>query len=135
MMEPVLPARPARLFASLDMLPGDRPARHFRRALRVADVVDDENVADIALHLGRDVGVALVHVEAMHANAAGLVMHDLLWLGGIRYVPDLEAAVVIAALGFHLDFLDVGLSDTHTRCKFGSARLAAEAFSQLAAKS
>ena len=77
MVQPMLPARPGRRLAARNVLPRHPPAPHFRRALGIGDVVDDQDVADIALHLGRDVGVALVHVEAVHTDAAGLVVHDL----------------------------------------------------------
>ncbi len=91
--------------------PGHPPARHLLRLRRIAHVVGDQDVADIALHLGRDVGVALVHIEAMHADAAGLVVRDLLRLRGVGDVVDLEAAGVIAALRLLLDLRDVGRLD------------------------
>src|ERR1700746_1016799 len=80
MMQAMTPARPARRLAAFDMLARHPPARDFLRPSRVAQIVDDEDVADVSFHLGRDVGVALVHVEALHADAAGLVIADQLRL-------------------------------------------------------
>src|SRR5262249_62062565 len=77
MMQPVLPARPAWRLAARDVLSQHPPAADFSGALRVGDVVDDQDVADVAGHFSRDVGVALIHVEAMHADAAGALMHNL----------------------------------------------------------
>src|SRR3954463_1519289 len=97
-MQPMLASDPCRLLAAGDVLPRHPPARHFPRPCGVGDVVDDQDVADIAFHLGRDVGVLLVHVEAVHAAAPGLHVRDELRLGSIRDVVDLEAAVVVAGL-------------------------------------
>ena len=109
MMQPMLAPGPGRRLAAGDVLPRQPPAGDFRGLRWIAHVVDDQDVADIARHLSRDVGVALVHVEAVHADAAGLMMHDLLRLRGLRHVPDLEAAHVVAALGLGLDLAHVGL--------------------------
>src|SRR5215471_18076422 len=74
MMQPVAPTGPGRRLAARDVLPGHPPARDFLWLSRLAQIVDDEDVADVSIHLGRDVGVALVHVEAVHADAAGLLI-------------------------------------------------------------
>ena len=76
-MQPVLVALPRRPLAAGDVLARHPPARDFGWLVRLGDVVDHQDVADIALHLGRDVGVAVIHVEAVDADTAGLVMHDL----------------------------------------------------------
>ena len=47
-MQAMLAARPRRLLAAREVLPGYPPARHFLGLRRIADVVDDENVADVA---------------------------------------------------------------------------------------
>ena len=106
-MQPVLAAEPGRRLAARDVLARHPPARQLLRLRRVAHVVDDQDVADIAFHLGRDVGVALVHIEAMHADAAGLLVRDLLRLRRIGDVVDLEAAHGVAALRFRFDLGDV----------------------------
>jgi len=75
-VQPVALAGPARLFAGGDILPWHPPARDFPWVFRIAQIVDDQDVAEEALHLGGDVGVTLVHVEAMHADAAGQLVVD-----------------------------------------------------------
>src|SRR5205807_10141652 len=52
MVEPMLAPRPARRLTAGDMLPRKPPTPDLRRPLRIAHVVDDEDVADIACHLG-----------------------------------------------------------------------------------
>jgi hypothetical protein len=42
----------------------------------------------------------------VHPDAAGAVVDDLLRAGRLRYVVNLEAAIVIAALGFRFDLHD-----------------------------
>ena len=133
MVQPVLAARPARLLAAGDVLSGHPPARDLGGALRVADVVDHQDVADIPLHLGRDVGIVLVHVEAVHPDAAGAVMHDLLRAGRLRHVVNLEAAVVIAALGLRLDLADGVLGHAQLLRQLGAGRLAPERCGELRA--
>src|SRR5262249_10476782 len=98
MVKAVPPAGPGRRLATLDMLPRHPPACDFLRLPRLAQIVEDEDIAEVSFHLGRDVGGALVHVEAMHADAAGLLIADQLRPRGLGHVVDLEAAVVIAAL-------------------------------------
>ena len=60
----------------------------------------------------------------MYADAAGLVMRDLVRLRWLGYVINLEAAVVIAALGLRLDLSDVGFRHSHPARKLGMRRLA-----------
>ena len=91
----LLAARPGRLLAAGEVLARHPPARHFLGLRRVADVVDHQDVADVAFHLGRDVGVVLVHVEAVHAAAVGAVMRDQLRLAAVGDVVELEAAFSI----------------------------------------
>ena len=95
-MQPMAAAGPCRRLAAGDVLSGHPPARDFLGLGRVAHVVDHQDVADVALHLGRDVSVARIHVEAVHADAAGLVIGDQLRFRAVRDVVDLEAAVVVA---------------------------------------
>ena len=52
MMQPMLATRPARPFTTGDMLPWDPPTRDLDRMLRIADIVDDQNIADETFHLG-----------------------------------------------------------------------------------
>ena len=72
MVQAVLGALRMRRIAAGDVLSLHPPARHFHRLGRIADVVDDQDVADEAFHLGRDIGVVLVDIETMHALAVGL---------------------------------------------------------------
>ena len=100
---------------------------------RIAQVVDDQHVADKAVHLGRDVGVALVHVEAVHADAAGQLMVDQLGLRAVGDVKDAEAAAAVRLLLGGLDLNDVGLGDVEPLRQFGAVRLAAKRLAQRAA--
>src|SRR5438270_123101 len=92
------PADPGGLLAARDMLARHPPARHFLRQRRIADGVDDQNVADVALYLGRDIGVAAVHIEAMHAASPRALMLDELRPPAIGGVVELEAAVRVRGL-------------------------------------
>ena len=126
MVEPVPAAGPGRGLAALDMLPGHPPAGEFPRLARIAQIVDDEDVADIAFHLGRDVGVALIHVEAVHADPAGLLIADELRLRRFGDVVDLEATAVIAALLEFLERAQIVLGHAHPRGDFRPCGLALE---------
>src|SRR5689334_10360518 len=95
-MQPVTTAGPRRRLAGGDVLARHPPARDFAWVPWIRDVVGDEDVADEAVHLGRDVGVARIHREAMHADAAGLLMGDQSRLRRIADVVNLEATVLIA---------------------------------------
>ena len=64
----------ARTMSASRRRPGAGPAATsatLPRASTGPNVVDHQDVADVARHLGRDVSVVLVHVEAVHADAAG----------------------------------------------------------------
>src|SRR4029077_10108331 len=101
-MQPMAAAGPGGRLAARDMLARHPPARDFSGPARIGDVVNDEDVADEAVHLGRDVGVASIHRETMHADAAGLLGGDQLRLRRVGYVVDLEAAVVVTLRGRRL---------------------------------
>src|SRR5688572_32849063 len=75
-MEPMLTSGPGRFLALTDMLTGHPPARHLLRFCRIADIVVDEDVSDISGHLGRDVSVVRVHVEAVHAAPVRALVRD-----------------------------------------------------------
>ena len=67
--------------------PGSGPASTSakpRPASTDSDVVDDQDVAGEPLHLGRDVGIVLVEVEAMHAARVGLDEGDQLRVAPCR---------------------------------------------------
>src|SRR3954447_20677974 len=55
--------------ASGDMLPWYPPATDFLRRLGIGEVEDHHDVADVAFRRWRDVGVAAIEREAMHAAA------------------------------------------------------------------
>src|SRR5262249_27004229 len=112
-MQAMAAPRPRRGLAAGDMLARHPPARYLLRRERVAQIVDDEDVSDIARHLRRDIGVALIHIKAMDTDAAGLVMADELGSGRHRDVIDLEAAVLVAALLKILQRAKVGLRYAH----------------------
>src|SRR5262245_66567729 len=69
MMQAVLGPLRMRRLAGRGVLSRHPPARDLDRLRRTADVVDDENVTDEPVHLSRDIGVALVDIEAVHALA------------------------------------------------------------------
>src|SRR6266704_1293201 len=75
---------PGRFFSGGKVLSRHPPARNFLRLLRLADVVDDEDVPQVAFHLGGDVGVVLVHVEAVHADPAGFLEGEELRFRPVR---------------------------------------------------
>jgi hypothetical protein len=106
-VQAVLVALPARRLAAGQVLARHPPTRHLFRSRRIANVVDHQDVADVALHLGRDVGVALVDVEAVDAEAEGLVVGDQLRPGLVGDVVDPEPAVGIAALAGGVQHRDV----------------------------
>ena len=126
-------ARPGRRFTAREMLPRHPPARDFLRARRIAQVVDHQDVADITRHFGGDVGVALVHVEAVDADAAGLLVADQLGLRRVRDVVDLEPAVVVAALLVVLERAQVVFRHAHPGGNLGPRRFAPELAGQRAA--
>ena len=132
MMQAMPAAGPARRLAASDVLAGHPPARHFLGLLRIAQIVDHQDVADVTLHLGRDVGVARVHVEAVDADAAGLVIADELRLRRLGDVVDLEAPIVIAALLELLEHAQVVRRHAHPGGDFLRFRLAPELLAQRA---
>ncbi len=131
-VEPVPPPRPRRRLAAGDVLSLHPPAPDLVWLARVGHVVDDEDVADIARHLGRDVGVTFVHVEAVHADAAGLLIVDRLGLRGVGDVVDLEAAGVVAALLERLERAQIVRGHAHLGGDFVPRRIAPERFGQRA---
>ena len=75
-VQAVLAPRPGGFFAPREVLAGDVPARHFLRLGGVFQIIDNENVANVAGHLGRDVGVLVIHVEAVHAATVGFHVRE-----------------------------------------------------------
>ena len=74
-------------------LPGHPPAAHLLGPGRVLQVQDHHDVADVALDLGREVGVVAVEVKAVNARARGPVETDLPGAGLVGHVVDPEAAL------------------------------------------
>ncbi|QYU66555.1 ABC transporter ATP-binding protein/permease [Leptolyngbya sp. 15MV] len=72
--------------AARDMLPRHPPAAHFHGLRRVREIQDADEVADIAGIGRRDIGVAPIEGEAMHALAAHLHLGDEARLGRVGYV-------------------------------------------------
>src|SRR4051794_24923078 len=108
MVQAVLASRPMRGLATREMLAGHPPAGHFARFARIANVVNYEDVFDIARHFRRGISVARVHIETMAADAAGLPVGNDLWPARIGYVIDFEAAVFVGALAGLLEITQVG---------------------------
>src|SRR5262249_4208105 len=133
-MQAVAAPGPARLLAAGEMLPRQPPARDFLRPRRIAEVVDDEDVADVPGYLGRDVRVALVHVEAVHTDAAGLLERDELRLRPVRHVVDLEAAAVVGRALGRLDRGDLRLAHPELAGELGVGGRPAERGAELHAQ-
>ena len=125
-------ARPGRGFAGGEVLPRHPPARNFLRLCRVLHVVSDKDIAHEAVHLGRDIGVARVHIETVHADAAGEMMMDQLGLRLVGDVVDAEAAVAVGLRLVLFDVDEVGFGQVELRQEFGARRIAAERLAQAA---
>ena len=130
-MQPVLPPRPARRLAARQMLPLHPPARHLGRVRRVADVVDDQDIADEAGHLGRDIGVVCVHIEAVHADPAGALKRDLPRPRLVGDVVKAKPAFVVGVLFRLLQQRDIARLDAQFFGQFGMVRLAPEQAAQI----
>src|SRR5207237_1433828 len=83
---------------------------------------------DVPRHLGGNVGVASVEIEAVHADAAGFVIADQLRLRGIGDVVNLKSAVVIAALLESFQGAQILLAHAHFGGDLFARRLALERF-------
>ena len=73
----VVAPRPGRRLPASGPLPRHPPAPDLLRPRRIVQIEDHHDVADVAVHLGGDVGVAPVEGEAVHARAAALPERDL----------------------------------------------------------
>src|SRR6185503_15396877 len=91
-MAAVMPPRPARALPASGPLSGHPPAADLAGPRRILQVQDHHDVADVAVHLRGDVGVAAVEGEAVHARAAALPERDLARLARRGHVVDHEAA-------------------------------------------
>ena len=94
--------RPGGFLAARDPLSRHPPAAHLPRVGRVRKVQDHADVAHVSLRNGREVGVASVEGETVHALGRRLEERDLAGFGRIRHVEDLEPSlgvlVVLVAL-------------------------------------
>ncbi len=131
MVQAIALARPGRLLAAGDVLARQPPARDLTRIGRIGKVVDDEDIADEPLHLGGDVGVVLVHVEAVHADAAGLHIGQQLRIGRIGDVPHPEPAIGIAARMALAQIGEILLGNADRRGDLGIRRRPPERLRQL----
>ena len=93
MVAAVPDALPRRGFAARGPLSGHPPPRHLLGPGRVLHVQDHHDVADVALHLRREIGVFAVEIEAVNAGARGPVEADLAGTGLVGHVVDLESAL------------------------------------------
>src|SRR5436190_14225190 len=94
-MKTVLASGPRRLLTTGDMLSRQPPARHFGWRRRIADVVYNEDVADVARHFSGDVSVVRIHIEPMHADAARFLERDQLRMSTVSDVVNTEAALIV----------------------------------------
>ena len=74
------------IFAAGNPLSWHPPAPDFARLHGVGQIEDHYDIADVTLDLRRDIGVAAIEGEAMHAGAVALPTVDLL---GRRWVADI----------------------------------------------
>src|SRR5262245_10654951 len=95
----VLPPRPGRRLAAGGPLPRHPPAAHFLGPARIGQIEDQHDVADVAVHLGRDVGVAAIDGEAVPARAAATPARDRARTDPRRDVVDTEPARWIGRRG------------------------------------
>src|SRR5262245_10211578 len=86
---------PRRRLAAGRPLAGHPPASHFLRLRRVPQIERHDDVADVALEVGREIRVAAVEGEAVHALAAP--EGDLARTCRRADVPDAEAALEVRA--------------------------------------
>ena len=93
MVQAVLGPLRMRLVAARHVLPLHRPARDLHRLRRIADIVDDQDVADEALHFGGDIGVVFVDIKTMHALAVGFHEGHKLGVCPVLDVIDTKAAI------------------------------------------
>src|ERR1044072_1344750 len=132
-MQPVAPAGPCGGFAARDVLPRHPTARPLSGSARIGCVVDDEDVADEALHLGRDVGIARIHRKTMDTDAAGLLIGDQLRPFRIGDVVDLESAIAVALRAGRFERTQILLVDAHPGGDLGGRRFAPQPRGELAA--
>jgi hypothetical protein len=93
MMAACVGAFEVRRFAAGDPLAGHPPAHDFFRLLGIFHVEHHGDVALIAIDRRRDVGVAAVVGETMHAFARRLVNGDLARFGAIGDVENLQSGL------------------------------------------
>ena len=84
-------ALPGRRLAAGRPLTRHPPAPDLLRPRRVLEVEDHDDIADVAFDLRRDVGVAAVEGEAVHAVAGAAPEPDLLRLRRVGHVVDAKA--------------------------------------------
>ncbi len=102
-----------RLVAAHYVLSLHRPARDLHRPRWIADIIDDQNVADVAFHFRRDIGVFLVDIETMHTLAVRFYEAHKFGVGSVFNLMDAKAAVRVfreaatAALKFGIDHHEV----------------------------
>ena len=131
-MQPMALARPGWfLAAGNDVVPASTSVKP-PRALRIAQIIGHEDVADEAVHLRGDVGVTSVHIEAVHANAAGQLMVDQGRLCGIGHVVDPEPAIPIRLLFRRLDRSEIRFGDIELLRQLAMRMRRVQSFAQLA---
>ena len=111
MVQAMLGASRVRLGAARYVLSLHRPARDLHRLGRIADVIDHQDVADVTLHLSRNIGVILVHIEPVYALAVSFDKAHELGIGPILDVINAEAAVGIVLEARTVAALELGIDD------------------------
>src|SRR3569623_3679733 len=98
MMAPRLhPVRPRVLLAAGLPLAWDPLSAYLLRLRGIGEVEDHDDVADVAFGGRRNVRVAAIEIEPMHAAADRAPHRDQLGLRGIRHIVDIAAAAAVGA--------------------------------------
>ena len=111
------PICPWILLAARLPLAGNPPAADLERLRRIGEIEDHHDVADIAFHRRRDVGVAAVEIEAVHAAADRAPFGDQLRCGGLGDVVDVDPAAEVVSGSALAELLVIddhdAVGDTH----------------------
>ena len=99
MVAAMLAPRPGRHLAAGRPLSRHPPASHFARPRGIGQIEDHDDIADIAIELRRNIGVASVEGEAVHARTAAGPAGDLARRMRIAHVVNAEAALDAVARG------------------------------------
>ena len=87
---------PGRLLASAGPLPRHPPTADFGQLGWVLEIDDDDDVSEIAVCGRREIGVALIEIEAVHALPAGFPSAQQMRFARVGHVVNVGAALPIS---------------------------------------